>query len=101
MTKKKIILIFTVFVLTIVPIYKAEMPREAYAGEKVLGAQATLLALAEEKPKQVVAKPTVAKKPVVKKKAPVKKKVVKKKKERLIAAPPMITVETAPHSGKR
>ena len=76
--------------LVIIPVSTTEIPHQASAENKVL-------ATAVATPKPVAVKP-VAKKPVVKKKAPVKKKTVKK--ERLIAAPPLITVETAPHSGR-
>lgn len=76
--------------LVVIPVSTTEIPHQASAENKVLATTATT-------PKPAIVKP-VAKKPVVKKKAPVKKKAVKK--ERLIAAPPLITVETAPHSGR-
>ena len=73
-------------VVVVIPVATTEIPHQASAENKVLATAVTT-------PKPVVAKP------VVKKKAPAKKKVVKKK-ERLIAAPPLITVETAPHTGR-
>ena len=98
MTKRKsIILILTAFLLVVIPISTTEIPHEVSAKEAVLGTKATAtLAVADTT--TTAKKPTVAKKPVAKKKV-VKKK--SKRKERLITAPPMITVETAPHSGKR
>lgn len=88
MTKKRIILILAMFVLVVIPISATEIPHQAPTPEQVLATAATVA------PKPTVVKPVVKKKVVAKKKAPAKKK------ERLITAPPLITVETAPHSGR-
>ena len=90
-------MIFTTLLLTVVPLSTVEIPHDAYAQGSVLGSKTLAMASATVKP--VAPKPAVAKKPVAKK--VVKKKAPVKKKERLITAPPLITVDTAPSSPKK